>query len=68
MLSSRMSLIAATYLSYDDFKSDEQNDDCLHNRRGKKQRIFGRMTYTNPHNEAPTIAHSRRATDMIFQG
>jgi CheY-like chemotaxis protein len=24
--------------------------------------------YTNPHNEAPTIAHSRRATDIIFQG
>jgi uncharacterized membrane protein (DUF485 family) len=25
-------------------------------------------TYTNPHNEAPTMAQSRRATDMIFQG
>ena len=24
--------------------------------------------YTNPHIEAPTVAHSRRATDMIFQG
>jgi hypothetical protein len=23
---------------------------------------------TNPHNEAPTMAQSRRATDMIFQG
>ena len=23
---------------------------------------------TNPHIEAPTVAHSRRATDMIFQG
>jgi integrase len=27
-----------------------------------------RTAYTNPHNEAPTMAQSRRATDMIFQG
>ncbi len=32
--------------------------------RRSRKRTF----YTNPHIEAPTVAHSRRATDMIFQG
>jgi hypothetical protein len=30
--------------------------------------VFDGPSNTNPHNEAPTIAHSRRATDIIFQG
>jgi len=30
--------------------------------------MLANWPYTNPHNEAPTMAQSRRATDMIFQG